>query len=390
MGELIKGALRSLLRKRNRTALTVVGIAVGVMMVAAVSVISVVGKQLVNEELDSMGVNGLSVMAESGGELIGEEALEEIRRLSCVDSAMPLMIQLGTVSSAHSSQGSVLCGIDAGADQVISLALLHGRLISPGDVKVSARVCVLDETLAHAVYGRTNLVGKHITVQFGDRTEQLTVIGITETGSSLLQNFTSMIPGMLYMPYTTHTNLTGQSAFDQVAVRVSPASANAAEMRIERLLDRMYDGDAPFRTDNLAVQKDRLEQLVDVVALVLTAISAISLVVSGFGIITSMLSAVAERTREIGIKKAIGATSRRILWEFLTEAIILSAAGAILGMLPAVLLVVILQAFGIAVAAPVSLFGWLFVFSLLVGGVFGAYPAYKASRLQPVEALRSE
>lgn len=389
MVELIKGAFCNLVRKRHRARLTVLGIAVGVMMVAVVSVISNVGRAWVDNELDSMGVGGLSVMAPTGGELISEDTLKELRTLSCVSSAMPLMVQLSTVSAANASSEAALCGIDAGADQVISLSLCHGRMISPGDVSSAARVCVLDESLAKAVYGRGNVVGKTVSVQYGDRLDILTVVGVSETGSSLLQNFTSMIPGMLYIPYTTHSTITGQSAFDQIAVRVMGAS-DVAERKVERLLDRLYDGDSPFRTDDLAVQKERLEGLVDVVALVLTAISAISLVVSGFGIVTAMLSAVSERTREIGIKKAIGATNGRILSEFLTEAVLLSAAGALLGMLPAVVLVVVLSAMGLPTNIPVSLFIGLFVFSLLVGGAFGAYPAYKASRLQPVEALRNE
>lgn len=388
MGELIKGAWRSLSRKRHRTWLTVIGIAVGVMLVSAVVVIGTAGRAFVDEELDSMGVGGLSVMAQTGGELISESTLRELRALSCVNSAMPLMVQLGDVSTAAASCESALCGIDAGADQVISLKLRYGRMISPGDVSAAARICVLDEALAKQVFGRVNVVGKTVTVQYGDRYEQLTVAGVSETGSSLLQNFTSMIPGMLYMPYTTHGNITGQAAFDQVAIRVNTDS-EAAERRVENLLDRLYDGSSPFRTDDLATQKARLEGLVDMIALILAAISAISLVVSGFGIVTAMLSAVSERTREIGIKKAIGATNRRILLEFLTESILLSAAGALLGMVPSVVLLVVLRLMGIAAPVPIAVFVLLLLFSLVVGGIFGAYPAYKASRLQPVEALRN-
>ena len=103
-----------------------------------------------------------------------------------------------------------------------------------------------------------------------------------------------------------------------------------------------------------------------------------------------MLSAVNERTREIGIKKAIGATGKRILAEFLVESAILSGVGALVGILPAVFLTIVLQALGLSATVPWGVFVALFAFSLAVGGVFGAYPAYKASKLQPVEALRSE
>lgn len=384
--ELIKNALRQLLRKRGRTLLTVGGIAVGVMMVSVVTVIGSVGRAFVDDELDSMGVSGLSVMATTTDALLSEEALQEIRELSQVSSAMPLMLQITGISTPLGSSESVLCGIDAGAGQVISLTLCHGRMISAGDVAAAAPVCVLDEAAAKAAYGRENVVGKTITVNVGELSEELTVIGITQTGSSLLQNVTSMIPGMVYLPYTTQQQITGRQDFDQIAVRtVSSDVTEQTQERIERVLDRLYDGNAPFRTDNLAVQKDRLGRIVDIVAGVLTALSGVSLIVSGFGIMTVMLSSVSERTREIGIKKAIGATQKRILAEFLVEAVLLSCAGALIGMLPAGLLLLFLN----TTVSP-AVFLALAAFSVFVGVVFGVYPAYKASKLPPVEALRSE
>ena len=389
MIERIRTAVKTVFRKRSRSWLTVVGIAVGVMMVAVVAVLGNAGREVIDGELQSMGVDGLSVTAAQTAPQLNDEALAAIRGLSCVSSAMPLMLTYTDVSLRSQVQHSVLCGIDAGAGQVISVTVKHGRMITHGDVAAAARVCVLDEAVAEKAYGRSNIVGKTVQVQTAQGPATLTVVGVTETGSSLLQNLTAYIPGMVYIPYTTHRELTGQTAFDQIAVRTA-GSADTARHRIQQTLTRLYGGRVTFRTDDLAAQKERLSTVVDVVAVVLAALSGISLLVSGIGIMTIMLSSVSERTREIGIKKAIGATQGRILAEFLTESVILSACGGLLGLIPAVALAVLLMVAGVSTAIPLGWFAALFRFSLLVGGLFGVYPAFKASRLPPVEALRSE
>ena len=154
----MSGALKTLFRKKSRTWLTVIGIAVGVMMVAVVTVLSNAGRAVVDKELNSMGMDGLSVTAQEGNVLLNGEALSRIRSIPGISSAMPLMIYYTNVSLLSQPYESVVCGIDSGADQVISLKLKHGRMITAGDVTAAARVCVLDETVALNAYGRSNIV----------------------------------------------------------------------------------------------------------------------------------------------------------------------------------------------------------------------------------------
>lgn len=389
MRDILQCAWKSLSRKWLRTLLTISGIMVGVVMVVIVSAISTVGKRAVNAELDSMGMNGLSVSMESGA--LSMENLEVIRRLSGVETAMPLMIEYSTSLLGNVSDSTLICGIDSGARQVISLQLRHGRLITTGDVRAGARVCMLDETVAKAAYGRSNIVGKTIQLSVGGAMEEFTIIGVTETGSSLLQNIVEFIPGMVYIPYTTLQNLTGRDGLNQIAVRISEReNVEQAESRIVQALERS-SGQSGYRTDNLAAQKERLGSLMDIVTLILTAISGISLLVSGLGIMTIMLVSVTERTREIGIKKAIGASRRRILMEFLAEAMIISFLGGAFGILLGYGAVTIGMALmGVLPVIEGGTIVFLLLFSMATGVLFGVYPAVKASRLRPVDALRME
>lgn len=390
-------AFKGLTRKMLRTLLTVSSITIGVALVVIVSMISSAGTTAVNSELESLGISGLSISTNStsvasGKTGISDANLKTIRETENVESAMPLMIEYSTSVLRTTKSNTLICGIDSGAKQMISLNIKYGRLISKADVNSTEFVCVIDETLAKEAYSRSNVVGKTISLKVNGSQENFRIIGVSEAGSSVLQNIGEFIPSFVYVPYTTLQMLTGRDYFDQVAVRVS--DKNRVEETQKQILDRLQSTTAIanyFRADNLSVQRKKMGNLLGIVTLVLTAISGISLIVSGLGIMTIMLVSVNERMREIGIKKAIGATRRRILLEYLTEALLLSLAGSLAG----VFIGGILSFIGIHILNMQVQIHWLNYlylvgFTVVIGTIFGVYPAVKASRLKPVDALRME
>lgn len=376
-------------RKRLRTWLTISSIAIGTAMVVLVIGIGGVGTQAVDSELESMGIDGVSVSATAG---LSVSALTSIRCLSEVRQAMPLSLQFASARLGEGSYSVVGCGIDGGADQVISLQLLHGRMLTAQDVMAEMTVCVVDESLAREAFGRTNVVGQSIALYYEEGSLDATVVGVTAAGSSLLQNMTALIPYMVYLPYTTQQSVTGVDTFDQIAVRLRDGEFSAeAEESIRTVLERSGEDYGTLTTENLATQRERLDALAEVLSLVLTAIGGVSLLVSGFGIFTVMLSSVNERTREIGIKKAIGATRTRIMAEFLAGAWLMSLGGAVLGLLLGCAVIAAgCYLVGLAPVFPMARFVAVFGVTLLLGTAFGAYPAYQASGLRPVDALRYE
>lgn len=389
MKELWHSAWISLARNRLRALMTVCGIAVGTAMVVLISGIGAVGEKAVYHELESMGINGISVSASDG---LTTPCLTSIRELSMVSQAMPLVLDFVAAQIGDETLSTVSCGIDAGADQVISLQLLHGRLLTHADLINEAEVCVIDAALAQEAFGRDNVVGQSLTMHYSDASMDMTVVGVTATGSSLLQNVTSLIPYMVYVPYTTMQSTAGADTFDQIAVRITANSDTAqAQQAIHKSLMHLGEDIGTLKTEDLSNQRARLERLVTVLSLGLTAIGGVSLLVSGCGIMTVMLSSVYERTREIGIKKAIGATRGRILAEFMASALMLSAIGALVGTALGVGAMMLGgRILGFSVEWPLWRLVGVFALTLALGVLFGAYPAYKAAGLKPVDALRQE
>lgn len=395
MTDYLKSAFRNLGRKRVRTALTVLGIAIGVASVILVADISQSGIGAITDEMESLGLSGLTVAASGKAESVSlkEEDLETVKKISQVEQAAPILMANTRVSSRNTDWPAVLWGIDSNADEIISLESLYGRLLNRKDVSTRANVCLVDENFAKKLYFRSNIVGKHLSILCGGSRQDFTVVGIVKTGTGLLQNVIgNYIPTFVYIPYTTAQNSMQREDYDQIAVKVKSGgdAENVGKLIVTRL-DSINGTTDAFVSNNLAKQKDGLLHVLNIVSLVLSAVGAVSLLVAGLSIMTVMLVSVRERTREIGIKKALGATRGAIMTEFLFEAVMISLIGCAIGV-SAGLLVSLLGAeyFHIPFAARPDLILLAVGFAVLSGTVFGVYPAYQAARLKPADALRQD
>lgn len=390
-----KCAFQNLGRKHMRTALTVLGIAIGVASVVTVANISQCGTNAVTGEMDGLGLNGLFITKsdQSQNATLNSDDLKIIRRVSQVESTTPVMTANTQVTVRNIQTKAILWGIDCNADNIISIQSVYGRLLNKRDISTEANVCLVDEAFSKKIYSRDNIVGKKISLVCGGIMQEFAVVGVIKTGTGLLQNVIgNYIPTFVYVPYTTVQAMNKRNDFDEIAVKLrsNTESDNIGNLILSRLNLAKGTSDA-FVSNNLAKQKEGLLYILDIVTLILSAVGAVSLLVASLSIMTMMLVSVNERTREIGIKKALGATRSAILMEFLFEAVLISLIGCVIGI-----------AVGTAVSWAVSEYFHTVLtirsdimlisitFALLTGTVFSVYPAYLASRMKPVDALRQE
>ena len=405
---LLRVAMRALAVNKLRSALTMLGIIIGV---AAVIVMIAVGggaQARVEEQIRSLGSNLLLILSgttTAGGvrmgfgsnQTISEDDAAAIPREVPQTLAAPALRGTAQIVWGNQNWSTVIFGVTPEYIDVRQWELAAGRLFDATDMAGATKVCLIGQTVARQLFGGADPVGQAIRV----RRVPFTVIGLLESkGQSMMGTDQD---DLILMPITTArkrvlgaSNLAKQRSVGTIWVKVAEGyDMKTAEEQVRALLrqrHRLQPGqDDDFSLRNLEEVAATQEASSRVLALLLAAVASVSLVVGGIGIMNIMLVSVTERTREIGLRMAVGARNRDILGQFLVEAVTLSLIGGLVGV-----------ALGMAAAFGVAqLAGWRIViapqavllavaFAFVIGVFFGFYPARKAARLNPVEALRFE
>ena len=399
LGEALDFSFKALKANPVRSFLTGLGMVIGTASVILVVTISLTSRDYILEQIQGVGSNMIFAYYEAGNQssiqadadfikMADVDAVRD-RLASRIIAATGIMTNYDRMLIGGKEQDVAVIGSDQDYKTVRNLIVTSGRFLDAGDVALRQKVAMLTDKLSERLYGtRNGALGQIIKVHG----LQFTVIG---TFKERVESFgqTELARETILIPMTVLQYFTPVERVDPMYVQVrSPQEVEAVTQAVRQILEARHRSGARYRVENLTAILNAAKSIALILSLVLVLVSTIALVISGIGIMNIMLVTVTERTREIGLRMAVGASRREILIQFLTEAIMVSLSGGIIGILVGISIPLSVQFFVDNVRIPISAVAILIAFgvSMMVGLVFGMLPANRASRLNPTEALRYE
>ena len=386
-----KMALRSIGSNKMRAALTMLGIIIGVM--ALVVLVSLVNgaTNTVTDEVSSLGSNYVDAYVwrqEVGSSLTINDLRKWAQENEYVEAVAPVNYGDAKGKAGSASDSISLYGTMPAFADINGLTIEYGRFLKNTDVDNSSRVCVLSKQAAEQIVGYADCVGEDFSID-GMR---YTIVGVLGERTSLVYSG-SRVP-RVYIPFTSFTRQYPQngSAISEFYVTAPEGTKMAdAEAAVNEFLYDFFGNSDSFYVYSMSVMEDTMGSVTNILKILLGGIASISLIVGGIGIMNIMLVSVTERTREIGIRKAIGADRGTILLQFLMEAVVLCMLGCVIGIFLSWCILRLASTIAADAGMQFALSGGVValaaIFCFAIGVIFGLYPANKAAKMKPIDAL---
>ncbi len=396
----ISSAASSLWAKKMRSLLSILGIVIGILTVSSLLTIAFGVRDQVSSYISDLGANLITVLpgdidqggfsSQLGASTLTEQDVESIRvRVTNAQNLNAAMVVSGTVKQGDVSLPSAfIFAASPGIDKTFNLKLETGRFLTPEEESSHARRVVVGAKAAQTLFPGSDALGKSLSI----RSESYEVVGVMHEVSNASSFGGPDVNSMIIMPLSTGWEVTGTKQIFRISMQApTPEDIDFMKKNVEAVILANHRGEKDFSV----LSQDDLQKfsgdILNLITAMISALAGISLVVGGIGIMNIMLVTVSERTREIGIRKAIGATRLTIILQFLIESIMLTLLAGVIavGMFSAIIV-----ALKPRIAIPISLdpkvIGLALIFAIVSGVIFGIIPAIQASRKDPIDALRFE